>query len=403
MAASPPMPTPMSIAGSAATPAALPTRKAASASSSGPPEDGHMSHMGITSFGGATGSRSPPALPRGSDGKCSGYVSPTPICTSPASSSAGPPPLLPMGPPPMACRFEGRDCPPTTARNKPRSGEASEVPSESSANMEDKDTEEDDFQSTIPNLERFYEQMAAKARLPTWQGPGNAANSNWVLSLARSYRRLSKDKRSRGRLRALLRPNSEGGLAETAESSNDLPLSGCPNRSARPEQPGWSSNTDDSGYEAGYETDADESELSEWEGCPARHSHKRKLDALVQLTMRLNVVSGQTSDESMQDLHENTAPYPPSKTPRALGTHPVGMRYSLSSPNHTDLGIGGSCSIAPFGPSARADPTTAPAPFPSSATSSSSQVWHPSSGPNVSSGPSGWPGQAQASRPMELG
>jgi len=199
--------------------------------------------------------------------------------------------------------------------------------------MEDKETEEDDFGSTIPNLERFYEQMAAKARLPT-QVPGKGANSNWVLSLARSYRRLSKDKRSRGRLRELLRPDGQGGLAEAMESSGGpckgLTLARPPSKIA--EQPGWSSNTDDSGYEAGYETDADESELSEWEGGPARHGHKRKLDALVQLTMKLNVIA--PGDEAMSDgglVPEVGTILPPAKTQKALGTGPVGQRYSLSA------------------------------------------------------------------------
>jgi len=98
------------------------------------------------------------------------------------------------------------------------------------------------------------------------------------------------------------------------------------------EQPGWSSNTDDSGYEAGYETDADESELSEWEGGPARHGHKRKLDALVQLTMKLNVIA--PGDEAMSDgglVPEVGTILPPAKTQKALGTGPVGQRYSLSA------------------------------------------------------------------------
>jgi len=79
-------------------------------------------------------------------------------------------------------------------------GDVSEGPSESSVPIED--TEDDDFRSTIPKLERFYEQLAAKAKLP--EHPGNGASTSWVLSLARSYRRLSKDKRRRGRLRELL-------------------------------------------------------------------------------------------------------------------------------------------------------------------------------------------------------
>lgn len=212
----------------------------------------------------------------------------------------------------------------------PRSSDVSA--SESSANI---DTEEEDhFQSTIPNLERFYEQMAAKARLPT-HPPGNAVNANWVLSLARSYRRLSKEKRSRGRLRALLqRPGAEGDF-DLSETSS---LEGLPPGALRPktvtEGPGWSSNTDDSGYEAGYETEADESEWSEWEGGQRqtrRHGHKRKLDALVHLTMRLNVVGRDQEkvDEEAAQLAESAAGLPPIKAPRAFGTQPVGLRFSL--------------------------------------------------------------------------
>mmetsp|Transcript_34768 Transcript_34768/g.88335 ORF Transcript_34768/g.88335 Transcript_34768/m.88335 type:complete len:345 (-) Transcript_34768:73-1107(-) len=258
-------------------------------------------------------------------------------------SSTGLPPRLPMAPPPppgsvsaAAAALPG--CRPASTGMGPRSGDVSEGPSESSANIED--TEEDDFQSTIPNLERFYEQMAAKARLPT-HPPGNGANANWVLSLARSYRRLSKDKRSRGRLRALLsRPGGpQGDLAEASPTTSLLTASSCgPGglRSGLPlqrpttvaEQPGWSSNTDDSGYEAGYETDADESELSEWEGGPARHGHKRKLDALVQLTMRLSVVE-RGGEEEGAALAEAAAQLPPLKTPRAFGTRAVGLRLSL--------------------------------------------------------------------------
>lgn len=203
------------------------------------------------------------------------------------------PPRLPMGPPPLPAGPLGLG---KGSMGPTRSGEVSEAPSESSANMEDKDTDLDDFQSAIPHLERIYAQMAAKV-------PGTGVNPNWMLSLARSYRRLSTDKRSRGRLRALLRPGSQGAAASPSVA----------------EGPGWSSNTDDSGYEGGYETDADESELSEWEREPARHGHKRKLDALMQLTMRLSIVE------------HNEEPSPPSKTPRAFGTRPAGTRYSLGS------------------------------------------------------------------------
>lgn len=162
-------------------------------------------------------------------------------------------------------------------------GDVSEGPSESSANVS-LDTEDDGFNtSTIPHLERFYEQLAAKARLPERHG----ASSAWVLSLARSYRRLSKEKRRRGRLRALLQP---GGVPGGVGGLPAAPGGGlqCPTMDHH--QLGWSSNTDDSGYEAGYETDADESELSEWEsGKNIRKGHKRKLDALVHLTMRLGL------------------------------------------------------------------------------------------------------------------
>merc|ERR1712008_149539 len=90
-----------------------------------------------------------------------------------------------------------------------------------------------------------------------------------------------------------------------------------------------SSNTDDSGYEAGYETDADESELSEWESGTSRRGHKRKLEALVHLTMRLNFAESSdcaedgTASSSMTQM-------PPPKTTRALGTKPAGLRLSLA-------------------------------------------------------------------------
>lgn len=271
-------------------------------------------------------------------------------CSTPTSMSSGPlpPPMAPLPPTSGTVAAAAAALPglvAVLAGAGPRSGDVSEGPSESSANIED--TEEDDFQSTIPNLEHFYEQMAAKARLPA-QPPGNGVNANWVLSLARSYRRLSKDKRSRGRLRALLlRPGAQGGLAEgAAAASSLLTASGCSHGVSLPkgalplqrpttvaEQPGWSSNTDDSGYEAGYETDADESELSEWEGGgAARHGHKRKLDALVHLTMRLSVVERgveEQPDDTDAALAEAAAQLPPLKTPRALGTQPVGLRLSL--------------------------------------------------------------------------
>lgn len=210
-----------------------------------------------------------------------------------------------------------------------RSGEVSEGPSSSSAMHED--TEEDTFsQKNIPNLERFYAEMLAKAQLPTH--PPCNTNSNWMLSLARSYRRLSKERRSRGRLRALLQPGGQGVPAVPGA----LPLQ-RPTTVA--EGPSWSSNTDDSGYEGGYETDADESEFSEREGSvrATRTGHKRKLDALVQLTMRLSVAEKRgvmTSGDSECSLGSasasSTCPaLPPLKTPRAFGTQAVGLRLSL--------------------------------------------------------------------------
>merc|ERR1712187_85119 len=99
---------------------------------------------------------------------------------------------------------------------------------------------------------------------------------------------MGKDKRHRGRLRALLQPAGRSGLSAASGAG----LAACPMM----EQPGWSSNgwssnTDDSGYEAGYETDADESELCEWESGGTRQGHKRKLDALVKLTVSLGLGS----------------------------------------------------------------------------------------------------------------
>lgn len=201
-------------------------------------------------------------------------------------------------------------------------GDISEGPSESSTNTGHEDTE-DDFMATIPHLERFYEELAAKAKLPERNGAGP---DSWVLSLARSYRRLSRDKRRRGGLRALLQPGSQGlGAGLSAASSSGGPLTG-----GLREQCGFSSNTDDSGYEAGYETDADESELSEWE-CGSvsqrQQRHKRKLEALVNLTRKLSV-----NEKGMQEQEEmplDGLRPPPFKTHRALGTQPVGLRLSL--------------------------------------------------------------------------
>lgn len=194
-----------------------------------------------------------------------------------------------------------------------RGGESS-APSESSHNI---DTE-DDFTSTIPHLEKFYEQLAATGG---GQIPPGASASDWVLSVARSYRRLSNWKRRKGRLRALMRPPQEGvaGLSTAAGSG------------LRAIEGGFSSNTDDSGYEAGYETDADESELSEWESGPKTGRHKRKFDALMHLThltMRLSVSERQEEEPDSQNGPMPPPREPPLKT-RALGTQPIGLRLSL--------------------------------------------------------------------------
>jgi len=201
-----------------------------------------------------------------------------------------------------------------------REGYVSEGPSESSVNVED--TEDESLQQALPGLERFYETMAAKAQIK----PGTGTSSSWVLSMARSYRRLSKEKRRRGRLKELLQPAGQGVLST---SGGNL---------ACPEHLCWSS-TDDSGYEAGYETDADESELSEWESGNVRQGHKRKLEALVNLTMQMSFAaerpSGQKNEKNEETLGlgESARP-PPPKTLRALGTRPVGLRLSL--PNGSD-------------------------------------------------------------------
>lgn len=206
------------------------------------------------------------------------------------------------------------------------SGDLSEGPSESSANRETTETEDDDFQSTIPHLERFYEQLAAKARLPGHVGHPNS--SSWVLSLARSYRRLSKDKRRRGRLRSLLQSAAQQAVAQAQQGGQGAASASalaCPVR----EQPGWSSNTDDSGYEAGYE-DGDESELSEWESGGGRRGHKRKLEALVHLTMRLGFSEGCCSESAESEGSAHQTQPPPLKTPRTpCGTQPAGVRLPL--------------------------------------------------------------------------
>lgn len=202
-------------------------------------------------------------------------------------------------------------------------GDISEGPSESSTNIEDT---EDDFMANIPHIEKFYEQLAAKAKLPERSGAGS---QSWVLSLARSYRRLSREKRRRGGLRAALGPQGLGAGLSAASGSGGLP-------GGLREQCGFSSNTDDSGYEAGYETDADESELSEWEcGSAANRQqrHKRKLEALVNLTMKLSVTEQQMHDQ--EELALDGVRSPPFKTHRALGTQPVGLRLPL--PRATQL------------------------------------------------------------------
>lgn len=171
--------------------------------------------------------------------------------------------------------------------------------------------------ATIPHLERFYEQLAAKAKLPERNAAGT---QSWVLSLARSYRRLSREKRRRGGLRALLQPSGQ----VLSQASGSTALGG-----GWREQCGFSSNTDDSGYEAGYETDADESELSEWESGSApqrRLRHKRKLEALMNLTMKLSISGSQQMQEE-EELALDGLQSPPFKH-RALGTQPVGLRLS---------------------------------------------------------------------------
>eukprot|EP00929_Paragymnodinium_shiwhaense_P095362 TRINITY_DN5644_c1_g1_i1.p1 TRINITY_DN5644_c1_g1~~TRINITY_DN5644_c1_g1_i1.p1 ORF type:complete len:456 (+),score=100.80 TRINITY_DN5644_c1_g1_i1:93-1460(+) len=174
-------------------------------------------------------------------------------------------------------------------------GEMSEARSESSTNVSQGEYD-------VHHLERFYEAFAAKAKFP--EQPG--VSSNWVLSLARGYRKLSKDKRRRGRLKALLQRSSSGSVDSSAGHG------GCI-AGSRLEHSGWTSNTDDSGYEAGYETDADESELSEWESASARQGHKRKIDALVNLTFKLGL-----SEKGDVPL-DGSEMLPPSKTPRAYG------------------------------------------------------------------------------------
>lgn len=204
-------------------------------------------------------------------------------------------------------------------------GYVSEGPSESSVNIDD--TEDEVLQSALPGLERFYEKMAAKAQLPSHPNPG--ASSSWVLSMARSYRRLSTQKRTRGRLKGVLQPTGRGVFAGPSEHSL-----------------GWASSTDDSGYEAGYETDADESELSEWEsGNSRRQGQKRKLEVLVNLTKQMSFSealpragsgcpTSAAAAVAANDENNGTASWPmppPLKTPRALGTQRIGLPQTLPS------------------------------------------------------------------------
>eukprot|EP00812_Abedinium_dasypus_P002788 NODE_1340_length_1172_cov_380.264100.p1 GENE.NODE_1340_length_1172_cov_380.264100~~NODE_1340_length_1172_cov_380.264100.p1 ORF type:complete len:307 (+),score=88.61 NODE_1340_length_1172_cov_380.264100:116-1036(+) len=217
-----------------------------------------------------------------------------------------------------------RRVPPAREARGVHSGEVSEGgSSKSSAHLAD--TEEDDFKSTIPHLERLYEQLAAKARLPERHG---ASASSWVLSLARGYHRLSKDKRRRSRLGELLQPAAQAAVP----GSCGVMIAAQPD----------CASTDDSGYEAGYETDAEQSEWSEWEsGAAPAQRHKRKLDALVHLTMRLSV--SERSTGSQEDAFQP----PPSKTPRAFGTQPVGLRQPL--PRAAEAGVAaGNAAAAPL-------------------------------------------------------
>lgn len=194
------------------------------------------------------------------------------------------------------------------------SGTTSDCPSESSAANIDT---EDDFPSTFQHLEKFYERLTEKERLPRRQG-----SADWVISLARSHRRLSKEKRLRGHLRGAL---GNASLSSTAASSRPSGSFECSF------DRGGSSNTDDSGYEGGYETDADESEMSEWEVSTASprllmQRHKRKLDVLAnQLTMRLRVSQdADSAGDGGEDL-----PFPAQKVQK--GTVPIGVKLSLGT------------------------------------------------------------------------
>lgn len=216
-------------------------------------------------------------------------------------------------------QLKGGKCPVFPRGPHRATGDVSEGPSESSANIEDSDA---DFQKRLPQLERFYEQFAASAQLPQRKG---ASASDWALSMARSYRRFSNWKRRRGRLRQ--------GLPVQAEGVSSF--SGAGGLGCHAHEHGYSSHTDDSGYEGGYETDADESSLSEWESVPKPLRQKRKFDAMMQnlthLTMRLSV----SEDEDFVEAEpEEMAPDPPLKslrTPRALGTEAKSLRLSFDA------------------------------------------------------------------------
>merc|ERR1719436_1540014 len=140
-----------------------------------------------------------------------------------------------------------------------------------------------------------------------------------------------------------MKPGTQGGLAAGSGSVNGN-VNGLPCQMK--EQPGWSSNTDDSGYEAGYETDADESELSEWEGGNSRQGHKRKLDALVHLTMQLGFSERGEEDPEEESPLGETPQLPPLKTHRALGTQPVGLRLPLPHAISTTPAAPNGCSVS---------------------------------------------------------
>merc|ERR1712232_1185042 len=93
-------------------------------------------------------------------------------------------------------------------------------------------------------------------------------------------------------------------------------------------------------------TDADESELSEWESGNTRQGHKRKLDALVKLTVSLGLGR---EEESTDETPMEATHLPPMKTPRAFGTQPVGLRLPLLGPTPLDKTTGLSFGAASSG------------------------------------------------------